>query len=73
MHKLFLCINPDEPQFTVQKSLIKCEILLCIFSQAPAVIDTLLAHIGVFSEGMRFSEDNFKININSYILICQIQ
>ena len=29
------------------------------------MIDTLLAHIGVFSEGMRFSEENFKININS--------
>ena len=27
------------------------------------MIDTLLAHIGVFSEGMRFSEENFKINI----------
>lgn len=31
------------------------------------MIDTLLAHIGVFSEGMRFSEENFEININSYV------
>ena len=40
-----------------KKSLVNWEILLCIFFQAPAVIDTLLAHIGVFSEGMQFSED----------------
>ena len=46
-------------------------LLLLISFQAPAVVDTLLAHVGVFSEGKDFVSATFKTKPVISSLLCK--